>query len=183
MDPIPATGPIRRAASLLLSGWGYNLNREENRTRADDLLIRSKTGMILARAKTHLSQLEREYRRIYLPPPTRENPIPDRLKVEQARMIERSARLIEPIMVAIQSAPVPTSDGVWRHHRSEQNTLEVLQGIDIRLVDAAIDFHDFIIELAITDVSAAVLERDVKEKLRGLEVAVQERTERLTLMI
>jgi hypothetical protein len=72
---------------------------------------------------------------------------------------------------------------VWRHHRSEQNTLEVLQGIDIRLVDAAIDFHDFIIELAITDVSAAVLERDVKEKLRGLEVAVQERTERLTLMI
>jgi hypothetical protein len=72
MDPIPATGPIRRAASLLLSGWGYNLNREENRTRADDLLIRSKTGMILARAKTHLSQLEREYRRIYLPPPTRE---------------------------------------------------------------------------------------------------------------
>ncbi len=79
-------------------------------------------------------------------------------------MIERSARLIEPIMVAIQSAPVPTSDGVWRHHRSEQNTLEVLQGIDIRLVDAAIDFHDFIIELAIADVSAAVLERDVKEK-------------------
>jgi hypothetical protein len=183
MERMPASGPIRQTATLLLDGWGYNLYREENKTRADDLLIRSKAGMILSRAKTHLGQLEREYRRVYLPPPTRENPLPDRQKIEQARMIERSAALIEPIGVSIQSAPVPASDGVWRRHRSELGILEILQGIDVRLVDAAIDFHDFVVELDLADASTESFEANVKTRLRPLQIIVQERAERLTLMV
>ena len=58
MDPINSAGPIKQTAVLLFYGWGYNFYRRENQLRADDLLIRTKVGGILAQARSHLSALE-----------------------------------------------------------------------------------------------------------------------------
>ena len=69
MDPINSAGPIKQTAVLLFYGWGYNFYRRENQLRADDLLIRTKVGGILAQARSHLGAMEAEYRRINLPAP------------------------------------------------------------------------------------------------------------------
>ena len=124
MDPINSAGPIKKTAVLLFYGWGYNFYRHENQLRADDLLIRSKVGGILAQARSHLGALEAEYRRVNLPAPSREHPLPDRQKSEQARRIERCGRAIETVTTAILNAPTPTNDFIWLRHRTEGGLLE-----------------------------------------------------------
>jgi hypothetical protein len=182
VDPITSAGPIRKTATLLFYGWGYNFYREENQVRADDLLIRSKVGGILADARRHLMALETQFRRTYLPAPTRDAPYPDKTRIEQARRIGRSSDLIEAVATAIQSAPTPTADFVWLRHRSELGLLEILQGIDVRLVDAAVAFHDAVIERNLAAVSGDTIEDDINAGLEPLRVIIRERAERLTLM-
>ncbi|GGF03095.1 hypothetical protein GCM10011611_05790 [Aliidongia dinghuensis] len=182
MDPIAGTGPIRQAASLLFYGWGYNFYRVENQLRADDLLIRNKVCGILAAARAHLAALEAEYRRVNLPPPTREAPLPDRQKTEQARRLVRSGAAIEQVSTLIQSAPVPTSDFVWLRHRGERGLLEILESIDVRLVDDAVGFHDRVVELDLAAISDSAIETTIDGRLDRLRVIVRERAERLTLM-
>jgi hypothetical protein len=183
MDPISSAGPIKQTALLLFYGWSYNFYRDENQLRADDLLIRSKVGGILAQARGHLKALEIEYRRTYLPPPSREHPLPDRQKTEQARRLERCGRLIETVATAIQSSSVPTADFVWLRHRSEGALLEILQNIDVRMVDAAVEFHDRLIESHLADISPETIEADIDQWLTPLRLILRERAERLTLMV
>jgi hypothetical protein len=183
MDPIFRAGPIKQTAVLLFYGWGYNFYRVENQLRADDLLVRSKVCGILAEARASLGALETAYRRFNLPPPTREAPFPDRAKTDQARLIARCGAAIEKIATVIQTAPTPTSDLVWLRHRTERGLLEVLEGIDVRLVDEAVSFHDHIVELDLVAVSDAVLESMIDGWLKPLRLIVHERAERLTLMV
>ena len=183
MDPISGAGPIKQTAVLLFYGWGYNFYRAENQLRADDLLIRSKVCGILSEARAVLAHLEREYRRLWLPPPTRDAPFPDRARFEQARLLERCGVAIERIATAIQSAPTPANDFVWLRHRGERGMLEVLQGIDARLVDEAVAFHDRIVVLDLAPVSEPGFEAEVLEWLKPLRATIQERNERLTLMV
>jgi hypothetical protein len=183
MDPINSAGPIKKTALLLFYGWGYNFYRRENQLRADDLLIRTKAGDIIAQARAHLGALEAEYRRINLPTPSREHPLPDRLKSEQARRLERCARAIERVTTAILNAPTPADDFVWLRHRAEGGLLEKLQAIDVQLVDATVEFHDRLIESGLAAISAEDVETRIDEWLEPLRIIVRERAERLTLMV
>ena len=183
MDPISGAGPIKQTAWLLFYGWGYNFYRVENQLRADDLLIRTKVAAILAAARAHLKLLENTYRRDYLPPPTRVAPYPDQARLEQARRIERGGRLIEEISTAIISAPNPANDKIWLRHRQEKQLMETLQDIDTRLTDAAVAFHDMVVEWGADAVAAPEVEQHVAAGLAPLRVIVRERAERLTLMI
>jgi hypothetical protein len=183
MDPINSAGPIKQTAVLLFYGWGYNFYRRENQLRADDLLIRTKVGGILAQARSHLGALEAEYRRVNLPAPSREHPLPDPRKTEQARRIERCGRAIETVTTAILNAPTPTNDFIWLRHRTEGGLLETLQAIDARLVDAAVELHDRLIESDVAGISAETLEPLIEQWLEPIRVIVRERAERLTLMV
>jgi hypothetical protein len=183
MDPIASAGPIKKAAVLLFYGWGYNFYRVENQLRADDLLIRSKVCGILAQARASLSALEAEYRRTQLPAPTRGSALPDPSKFEQARLIARCGVSIENVVTAIHTSPAPTSDFVWLRHHTERGVLEILESIDVRLVDEAVRVHDLMIELKLADVSDPALESSVTEWLKPLRLIVQERRERLTIMV
>ena len=183
MDPISSAGPIKQTALLLLYGWGYNFYREENKLRADDLLIRNKVSGILSAARAHLSALENDWRREFLPPPTRDQPFPDRKMVDQAKRIERGGQLIEQVATAINGAETPTNDKIWLRHRSERGLLEVLQAIDTNLIDAAVGFHDLVIEWDRTQVSDPGIETVIGEGLKPLKQIVKERAERLTLMV
>ncbi len=183
MDPISRAGPIKQAAVLLFYGWGYNFYRVENQLRADDLLIRSKVCGMLAEARSALGVLETAYRRLYLPPPTRDAPFPDQQRFEQARAIARGGEAIEKIATAILSAPTPTSDFVWLRHRTERGLLQILEGIDVRLVDGAVEFHDRLIELDLAAVSDHGIEATIDEWLKPLRLIAHERAERLTLMV
>jgi hypothetical protein len=183
MDPINSAGPIKQTALLLFYGWGYNFYRRENQLRADDLLVRAKAGGILAEARSHLGALEAEYRRINLPAPSREHPLPDPRKSEQARRLERCGRAIETVTTAILNASAPTDDFIWLRHRTEGGLLEMLQAIDVRLVDAAVEFHDRLIESDLAGISAEPVEAQIEQWLQPLRVIVRERAERLTLMV
>jgi hypothetical protein len=84
--PDPGDGDrLYQLGVMLLNGWGYNWYREDNRRRADDLLIRSRASEHLANAAAHLRDLEGRYRRKYLPPPTRQNPSADPQHLATAR--------------------------------------------------------------------------------------------------
>lgn len=183
MDPISSAGPIKRTAVSLLYGWGYNFYREENKLRADDLLIRNKVSGILSAARAHLSALENDWRREFLPPPTRDQPFPDRKMVDHAKRITRSGQFIEQVATAILAAETPTNDKIWLRHRTERGLLEVLEAIDVRLIDTAIAFHDLVIEWDRTQVSDLQIETVIGEALKPLKLIVKERAERLTLMV
>ncbi len=183
MDALSSAGPIRRAATFLFIGWGYNFYKIENQLRADDLLIRAKVSGILAQARAFLRGLESEYRRVNLPAPMRGDAFPDRGKFEQARALERCGGMIEAVATAIRAAPTPANDWIWLRHRDERGILSLLEGIDVRLVDEAVALHDRIVELDLAAVSDAGFKAAMAEWLSPLRLIVAERAERLTLMV
>src|SRR5215469_11465656 len=100
-------GPLEEIAVNLFYGWGYNFYRLENQLRADDQLIRSKVGAILGAARKSVETAESDYRREFLPPPSREKPRHDPAAVAGAQAIERLARSIGALQGQIAAQPTP----------------------------------------------------------------------------
>jgi hypothetical protein len=127
-------GALRRVATNLFYGWGYNFYRKENQLRADDQLIRSKAASLLGYAMASVDTAESDYRREFLPQPTRAKPFPDASAVESAQKLERLARSIGALEAALQQQPVPENDRMTQRYRAEASTLEALIDFDHRLV-------------------------------------------------
>ncbi len=163
-NPIDTAGPLKATLSNLFYGWGYNFYRKENRLRADDLLIRGKISDLLGEARSHLARLEADFRREYLPAPSREQPFPDRTAVQTAQALQRIQKDIEAIEVKIRNASVPEMDRIHQPHRSERNTLEKLTALDENLVGSVLALRESIVQL--TDGTSAA-----SETLRLLESA------------
>lgn len=127
-------GPLRQAATNLFYGWGYNFYRAENQLRADDQLVRGKAAWLLGIAMASVIAAETEYRREFLPVPSREKPYPDAAAVAAAQRLERLARGIGALESAIQQLPVPENDRMTQRFREEAPTLQALIGFDEQLV-------------------------------------------------
>jgi len=130
-------GPLEKVAINLFYGWGYNFYRKENQLRADDQLIRSKVGMLLGSAHKSVETAERDYRRDFLPPPSREKPRPDASAVAGAQTIERFSRAIGALQGQITAQPVPENDRMTQRYRQEAETLQGLMASDQKLVGQA----------------------------------------------
>ena len=78
----PPGNLVVQQLDLLLSGYGFNYYKAENRARADDLLIRQQAAGSLSQAVSALSSLHSSYRLRYLPPPSRDNPFPPREELQ-----------------------------------------------------------------------------------------------------
>jgi hypothetical protein len=130
-------GDLEKIAINLFYGWGYNFYRQENQLRADDHLVRSKMGVLLGSARKSVETAERDYRREFLPPPTRENPRPDPTAVANAQGIERLSRAIGGVAGLISSQPVPENDRMTQRYRQEAETLQQLIVSDQKLVGQA----------------------------------------------
>jgi len=129
--------PLAKVAINLFYGWGYNFYRQENQLRADDQLIRSKVGMLLGSARKSVETAERDYRREFLPPPSREKPRPDATAVANAQAVERLSRAIGAIQGQITSQPVPENDRMTQRYRQEAATLQQLMASDQKLAGQA----------------------------------------------
>ena len=127
-------GTIRQIATNLFYGWGYNFYRVENQLRADDQLVRSKAATLLGRAVTSVSDAETEYRREFLPPPSRHKPFADASAVAAAQRFERLVQGIGALEALIQQQPVPANDRMTERYRKEAPTLEKLIHYDEQLV-------------------------------------------------
>jgi hypothetical protein len=127
-------GPLRQIATNLFYGWGYNFYKQENQLRADDQLVRSKAATLLGIDKTSVSAAEGDYRREFLPPPSRQKPFPDAAAVAAAQRLEHFARGIGALEALIQQQPVPENDRMTQRYRLEASTLQALIQHDEQLV-------------------------------------------------
>lgn len=127
-------GVLRQVATNLFYGWGYNFYRIENQLTADDQLVRSKAASLLAIATAGVRAAEANYRREFLPPPSREEPFPDTAAVAAAQGLERLADAIGVLEASIQQQPVPENDRMTQRYRQERPTLEAVIQLDERLV-------------------------------------------------
>lgn len=104
-------GKLDQIAINLFYGWGYNFYRLENQLRADDLLIRERTGWLLGQSRAMIETAQSAYRRKFLPPPSRANPLPAREAVAAARSLEDLSILIGQLKGTIRSLPPPKTTG------------------------------------------------------------------------
>jgi hypothetical protein len=127
-------GPLRQIATNLFYGWGYNFYRAENQLRADDQLVRCKAAELLGSAMASVGSAETEYRREFLPPPSRKHPFPDAEAVAGAQRLERLARAVGALEALILQQPVPENDRMTQRYRLEAATLQTLILHDQQLV-------------------------------------------------
>ena len=127
-------GALRQIATNLFYGWGYNFYKKENQLRADDQLVRAKAGWILSNAASSVKAAEGEYRREFLPAPSRAKPFPDPAAVSGAQELERLAKDISAVANRMAELPVPENDRMTQRFREEAPTLQALIALDEQLV-------------------------------------------------
>jgi hypothetical protein len=128
---------LEKIAVDLFYGWGYNFYRLENQLRADDLTVRAKVGWLLGQARAAVETAESAFRRVRLPPPTREKPRPDADAIAGAQTLERISQAIGALEGQIRAQPVPETDRMTRRYRDEAATLQHLLECDMALVGRA----------------------------------------------
>jgi hypothetical protein len=129
-------GEIGKIAVTLLHGWGYNY-RLEKQLRADAELIRAKVGFLLGTARKNVEKAEADYRREFLPPPSREKPRHDPAAVAGAQALERLSKGIGALATLINTQPVPEKDRMTRRPGQETPTLQQLIDSDQMLAGQA----------------------------------------------
>jgi hypothetical protein len=169
--------PVYQAWVMLLNGYGYNWYRIDNQLRADDLLVRSRASEHLAAATARLRDIELQFRRKYLPPPTREKPFADPDRLAEVRHIRAISDRIAAIDTRIRGAAVPPNDRIWARHRDEVDTLFRLAQCDVVLVGAANDLLRVVDALALDAAVDAAAEARIEQQLDYLRMALGQRGE------
>ena len=166
-------GALRKLATNLFYGWGYNFYRVENQLRADDQLVRSKAAWLLGLAMASVDAAEAGYRREFLPAPSRAKPFPDAAAVAAAQRLERLARAIGGVEAAIQQQPVPENDRMTQRYRQEAPTLQTLIGYDEQLVGQCELLRSLVSEQA----GASLVEKlpDLESGLEAIRATLQHR--------
>jgi hypothetical protein len=164
---------LRQIATNLFYGWGYNFYRIENQLRADDQLVRSKAASLLGIAMASVITAETEYRREFLPAPSRAKPFPDAAAVAAAQRLERLARGIGALEASIQQQPVPENDRMSQRYRQEAPTLKTLIGYDEQLVGQC----ELLRSIVANQNAATILERlnDLETGLTAIQKTLQSR--------
>ena len=118
----------------LFYGWGYNFYRKENQLRADDQLVRQKVGWLLGLARASVETAEADYRREFIPPPSRAHPFPPADALKNAQALERLAKELDALNGQVESQPVPENDLILQRFRDEAAALAALLDYDHQLV-------------------------------------------------
>ena len=157
----------------LFYGWGYNFYRLENQLRADDLMVRSKASYLLGLSRAILEIQQRDYRKKFIPTPTRENPTPTPEAMEAVATLQELSGEIGRIEGVIRGMPVPENDRMTQRYRQEAETLLRLREIDCHLVGQAetlrrmIDGKDYTFLLEHAD--------DVRQGFAAMTASIQDR--------
>jgi hypothetical protein len=135
---------LEEIAVNLFYGWGYNFYRVENQLRADDLLLRAKVCWLLGLCRATLEAKQSDFRRKFLPPPSRENPRPPPEVVVKAQALEELSGRVGQLEARVRALPVPESDRMTQRYRRESFTLEQLRRCDAHLVGRVQTLHDML---------------------------------------
>jgi len=179
--PLPGDhSRLYRIGVMLLNGYGYNWYRLDNRMRADDLLVRSRASDHLAKAVARLRDLDGQYRRKYLPPPTRENPDPEPQHLAAARQFRAVEDRISEVDTRLRGGAVPPNDKIWLRHRDEIDTLRRLGECDAILAAGAKELDDYVSGLPVDIAIDPTIERQIDEHLDRLTKILAQRSETLS---
>ncbi len=137
VPPFYEARQVAQVAINLFYGWGYNFYRKENQLRADDLLVRAKVCELLGAARTGVAAAEVDYRRTFLPPPSRAAPRPDPAAMRDAQALESLGRDLGALEGRIRALPVPENDRMSQRFRSEADTTTRLVAADQAMVGHA----------------------------------------------
>jgi hypothetical protein len=174
--------PVVQQLDLLLSGYGFNYYKAENRARADDLLIRQQAAGSLSRAVAALSSLHSAYRLRFLPPPTRENPFPPREEQQRAADILALRDRIDRIAAGIHGMSVPTQDKVWKRMRQEHELLTRLLSVDYLLISQCDQVRERVASLTPEAWRDPARRVEIEGLLRELESVIAERQQLLLFL-
>lgn len=147
MSSGPSQDPVVQQLQLMLTAYGYNFYNAANQARSDDQLVRERASYFLGQAVTLISNLRGEYQRRFLPPLTRENPLPSQEIMTQLRDMEETQQTISALEALIRGMAVPTQDRTWWRFRQEQVLLAQLLSFDLRLVRGCEQIHQAVSEL------------------------------------
>lgn len=171
---------IRHQLNLLLTGYGYNLYEDKNRTRADDLLVRTQAAGALGEGANALRALRTAYSRRFVPPPTREQPSPPAERLADLTEMARLTQRLSDLEVAIRSMPAPTQDRVWEHFRREQTLLSELLLADYNLIAPCYQLRDEVAALTPEGWGPEAAQK-VEQTARQVEMATRARSGLLQL--
>ena len=181
--PLPGENSrLYRIGVMLLNGYGYNWYRQDNRMRADDLLIRSRASEHLASAAAALRDREGRFRRKYLPPPTREHPDADPQHLAAAQQFRAVADRILEIDTRLRGAAVPPEDKIWVRQRGELETLQRLGKCDVLLVADAKELANRVADLPADAGIDPASEQQIDQQLGRLAEALTRRDEILAVL-
>lgn len=129
-------GPLAETAINLFYGWGYNFYRDENKLRADDLLIRTKAATLLGQVRASLESAEAKFRREF-PAPSRAAPYPAKELLASAQILERLSHDAGALAARLHALPAPENDRMTQRYRQERETLQRLAACDELLIGQA----------------------------------------------
>ncbi|GBQ21178.1 hypothetical protein AA700_1395 [Acidiphilium acidophilum DSM 700] len=112
---------------------------------------------------------------MHLPPPTREQPFPDRAAVAHVQALTRAGEAIGAVETSIRNAPVPEMDRVWQAHRDEGRLLRELVARDSALVETVARFHDWVVAARAEDAEDAQFAERVRAGLPVIMAALAAR--------
>ncbi|HEU5374911.1 MAG TPA: hypothetical protein VFV38_05700 [Ktedonobacteraceae bacterium] len=141
MNTGPSQDPLIQQLQLLLTGYGYNFYSATNQARSDDLLVRERASYHLGQAVNLLTTLRGDYQRRFIPPLTRDNPLPSQEALVRVREMEEIQQAISRLESHIRGMAVPTQDRIWWRFRQEQALLAQLLSFDLRLVRESEQLH------------------------------------------
>ena len=175
MSDTPSTNPVTQRLQVLLSGGGYNFYDKANLARADDLLVRQRAGSSLSEAARHLQALETEYRHLFLPPSTREQPFPPPALMEKLRGLTRLAERLRGLESDIRGMAAPASDKFWWRLRQEVSLLHALLAFDDGLVQQCVDIERVAAVWTVDDWQAGDLARTLAPQIDLLAALIRDR--------
>lgn len=143
----PSNDPVIQQLQLLLTGYGYNFYSATNQARADDLLVRERASYFLTQAVDMLGNLRGEYQRRFVPPLTRENPLPSVEAMAQLREIGQVQQELSNVETHIRGMSVPSQDRIWWRFRQEQPLLVQLLNFDLALVRSSEQINAYVSQL------------------------------------
>lgn len=174
--------PLWRVWIMLINGYGYNWYKAENLLRADDVLIRSRASEHLEAAAARLRQIENDYRRKFIPPPTRAQPDPDPARLAEVRRLRAVADRVLAVDTVLRGAAVPPDDKIWLRNHAEIDRLQALSQCDVVLVGATKEVDNLVAALPPDDPLAGDAETQIDSRLAGLRTALARRSDVLNQM-
>ena len=174
------TDTIRRQLDLLMNAYGYNLYEKKNRARADDLIVRETAAGALGAAANSVRTLRTEYRRRFIPPPTRDNPEPPRARLDDLAEMARVQERVADLETRIRSMSVPVQDRAWEKFRQEHRLLNELLMQDYNLITPCQSLGEMLRTIKVESWDSATVEQ-VESAMSQIDDAIRARQQFLQI--